>query len=110
MKNHPNQMEKYACLWSEVRLVIAALALFIGGIPPAVKFGILAPGSAILTLAWIVSGLAAVLLAYEYFVHRKVFNTKKPHDMLAFLILVISGINLGLVPILGRNIGMSIIY
>lgn len=108
MNTHPNKFETYSFLWSEARLVIAAVALFIGGVPPAVKYGLLASGSTVLTMSWIVSGLASVYLLYEYYVHKKVFPTKKSHDSVTFFISVISGINLGLTGVLGRNFGMSI--
>src|SRR3989344_2566175 len=37
--NH-NNLERYSFLWSEVRLIIAALALFLGGVSPLLKLGL----------------------------------------------------------------------
>ncbi len=112
MFNHMqrNKIEKFSFLWSEARLVIAALALFIGGIPPLVAYGPFPSGltRTLLVLSWIISGLASGYLLYEWSQHRKLFASKKPFDVAAFAIMVISGINLGITGLFGRNIGMSI--
>lgn len=111
---HPDRLEQYSFLWSEARLVIAALALFLGGVPPVLKFfpipafyGLIA---SLLTLSWIISGVAAGYLIYRWHMaHHTVFGGKDTKDTGAFLVLAVSGINLGLAGILSTNIGMSII-
>ena len=110
---HPDKLERYSFLWSEVRLLIAAGALFLGGIPPVIKFlpipqfyGIV---SSLLTLSWVISGLAAGYLAYRWYAtHQTVFGGKEIKDTAAFLVSVVSGLNLGLAGLLGKNIGMSV--
>ncbi len=116
IKEHttPEKLEYYSFLWSEVRLVIAAVALFIGGTPPilllvpvASLYGLMYLG---LKLAWIVSGVAAAYLAYRWYEGgQKLFGGKDTKDTVAFLVSVVSGINLGLVGFLGQNIGMSLV-
>lgn len=109
----PERLEYYSFVWSEVRLIIAAVALFIGGAPPIY---LIAPTSFFslaqtgLTVAWLISGVSAVYLLYRWYGNgMKVFGGKETKDTLAFIALVVSGINLGLVPLLGKNIGMSIL-
>ncbi|QQG37920.1 MAG: hypothetical protein HYS26_04830 [Candidatus Kaiserbacteria bacterium] len=105
----PSALEKYAFLWSEVRLVIAAVALLIGGFPPIL---LLLPTPAtwlLLRLAWIISGLAAGYLLYRWYTGgQKVFGGKDSKDLGAFFVSVVSGLNLGILGLLGTNIGMSI--
>ena len=100
-------IEKYSFLWSEARLVIAAVALFIGGQPPLLK---ILPGAyGLLGLFWLVSGVAAGYLLYRWFKVRTLFGAKEKLDLYAFFVMVVSGINLGLTPLVG-NIGMSLLY
>ena len=103
-------LERMSFMWSEARLLIAALALFLGGVPPIIEFAGWLPGVGLgLTLAWVISGLASLYLAYRWFsAGEKIFGTGNSRDLLAFTVLVVSGINLGLAGVLGRNIGMSI--
>ncbi len=115
IKEHttPDQLERYSFLWSEIRLIIASVALFIGGIPPIVLLNPLYTlrglVSLLLTLSWIVSGLASAYLIYRWNKGGKMlFGGKKPLDLYTFFIMVISGLNLGLAGLLGNNIGMSI--
>ena len=107
---HPDQLEKYAFLWSEARLPIAAVALFLGGVSPIIKiFAYSNFISALLSLSWIISGVASVYLLYMWYTKgMKLFGGTDHRDAGAFFISVVSGINLGLVGILGINIGMSI--
>ena len=115
IKEHtnPDALEKYAFLWSEVRLPIAALALFLGGVPPVYYLlripgliGIVGGG---LTICWLISGLASLYLLYRWYVGgQKIFGKSDMQDMVAFFVLVVSGINLGLVGVTGSNIGMRI--
>lgn len=109
---NPRQLEMYSFWWSEVRLVIAAVALFIGGVPPIYllapsgMFGIARLG---LVAAWIISGLAAGYLLYRWYDGgQKVFGGKDHKDTLAFLVMAVSGLNLGFTGIFGRNIGMAV--
>ena len=108
---HPDNLVRYSFLWSEVRLLIAAVALFIGGTPPALKFlpglsGIVGP---LLTLSWIISGVAAGYLLYRWNKNnRMLFGKNDRKDMIYFLVMVVSGFNLGLAGIMGKNIGMTI--
>jgi len=113
IKKHtnPDNLEKYSFLWSEVRLVIAAVALFLGGFPPVLKitpyalYGVVEP---LLTLCWIISGLASAYLLYRWFVgNKKLFGGSDTKDTIPFFVSVISGLNLGIAG-LGTNIGMTI--
>lgn len=110
---HPDKLEKYSFLWSELRLLIAAVALFIGGVPPILflirvpfLYGII---GTLLTLCWIVSGLASGYLLYRWFTGgKRVFGTNDWKDTTAFFVSVISGFNLGIAGLSGSNIGMAI--
>lgn len=109
----PIRLERYSFLWSEARLVIAAIALLIGGVPVLRAIlpmaSLFAVVGAFLTLAWIVSGIASAYLLYRWIkAKRKIFGGNKPLDTAAFLVSVISGINLGITGLTARNIGMSI--
>jgi len=110
---NPDQLEKYSFLWSEFRLIISAIALFIGGVPPVIAFNpfpsLYSPIGSLLSLAWIISGIASAYLLYRWKNNKKMlFGAKNPLDTYAFFVSIISGINLGLAGILNRNIGMSI--
>jgi hypothetical protein len=114
IKEHttPEKLERYSFLWSEVRLLIAALALFLGGVPPALYFirvsGLYGTIHSLLTIAWLVSGAAALYLFYKWYKGRMLFGGKVQMDTYAFFVMVVSGVNLGLTGLLGNNIGMSI--
>jgi hypothetical protein len=110
---NPKQLETYSFWWSETRLLIAAAALFLGGVPPVyfvappAMLGITQLG---LTAAWIVSGLASAYLLWRWYDGgQKVFGGKQSKDIFAFLVMIVSGINLGLTGIFGQNIGMSLV-
>ncbi|MFZ2484762.1 MAG: hypothetical protein WAX80_00570 [Minisyncoccia bacterium] len=108
----PEKLERYSFLWTEVRLVIAAIALFIGGVPPLLKitpYSLYGPMSSLLTIAWIISGLSAAYLLYRWYKGgMNLFGTQNMQDKVTFLIATISGINLGIVGLLRTNIGMNI--
>lgn len=115
LKEHttPERLERYSFLWSEVRLIVAAVALLLGGVPPVLYFLSFSPlyglVYALLKLAWVVSGVASGYLLYRWYAGgQKVFGGSDMKDMVAFFVSVVSGINLGLVGLLGTNIGMSI--
>ena len=102
-------------MWSEVRLLVAAVALFLGGVPPALFIGMNVPAMypivlLVLKLCWLVSGVAAVYLLYRWLAgDRMLFGRKNDAmDTGAFLVMTVSGINLGLVGLIGQNIGMTI--
>lgn len=106
----PATLEKYSFLWSQARLVIASVALFLGGIPPVLYF--MSGSSSLiyngLKLAWIISGVASVYMLYRWNTNgRMLFGAKIQRDTIAFFVSVVSGINLGIVGLLGSNIGMS---
>jgi len=111
----PENLEKYSFLWSEARLIIAAFALLLGGTPPlywllgsSVFYGLV---GTILTLSWLISGAASVYLGWRWYTGgQKVFGKKDMRDTVMFFVSVISGINLGLVPLIGNNIGMRIAW
>jgi len=117
MKEHmtPHNLERYSFQWSEARLVIASVALFLGGFPPALFF-IRIPAFyglvySLLGLAWIISGAAAVYMLYRWNGNgKKVFGGNNDHDMYAFWITVVSGLNLGYAGISSSNIGLSITH
>jgi hypothetical protein len=106
----PAQLERNSFLWSEARLVIAAVALFLGGVPPLVRFvGYSGATLGLLKLAWIVSGVASAYLAYRWYTGgQKVFGGKDQKDIAAFAVSVLSGLNLGWTGLSGNNVGMSI--
>jgi len=105
----PSKLERYSFLWSMVRLVLAALALFIGGYPVATKIFPIPLTSSLLILCWLISGVASVYLVYRWNKEgQKIFGKRDTLDTVAFFVTAVSGVNLGLVPILGTNIGMSI--
>ena len=113
-QTHPEALEKYSFLWSEARLVVASIALFAGGVPPIwyvfggvpSLFGLISAG---LTLAWIISGVASAYLLYRWNKAKwEIFGGKKQTDVVAFGISVVSGLNLGIAGLFGRNIGLRV--
>ncbi len=114
IKHHtqPHMLEKYSFLWSEARLAIAAVALFLGGvppltlIPPPILYGL---GGLVLTLSWIISGVASAYLLYRWIKSNKMlFGKKEAMDTVAFFVSIVSGFNLGLTGLSGTNPGMRI--
>lgn len=107
---------KYSFLWTIIRLPIAAVALFVGGTPPiyllfsSIGLGGLPLLQTGLTISWIISGAASAYLLYTWYQHKmKLFGKNDVVDMGTFLVATISGINLGLVGLIGTNIGMNIV-
>jgi len=115
IKKHsePDSLERYSFWWSEARLVIAAIALFIGGVP---VLWVILPVPAlygfvrfILSLSWLISGLASGYMLYRWMSGgKKLFGKKDSLDTTVFFVSVVSGINLGIAGLLGINIGMAI--
>jgi len=112
---HQNKLERYAFLWSEARLLIASVALFLGGIPVLIFIIRTIPFIAsilglVLTLSWIISGVASAYLLYKWLMGGRIlFGGKARLDTVAFLVSVISGLNLGIVGLFGTNVGMNIL-
>lgn len=114
IKHHtqPHLLERYSFLWSEARLVIAAISLFLGGTP---LLAFIIPGlygmvGTLLMLAWIISGLASAYLLYRWFTGaKKLFGGNDRWDTVAFFVSVISGLNLGITGLTRNNPGMSFI-
>jgi len=106
----PENLEKWSFLWSEARLMLAAIALFLGGIPLVVKvLPSLSIAWSLLNVAWIISGIASAYLLYRWYTGgQKLFGGKDNKDTFAFFISVVSGLNLGIAGVLGSNIGMNI--
>lgn len=108
----PDKLERYAFLWSEARLMVASLSLISGGVPVVFKifkigfYGLIV---SILNLVYIISGLASAYLLYVWYKGgKKLFGTNDTKDLITFMVMNISGINLGLMPILSKNFGMSV--
>ncbi len=111
IKEHttPKKLERYAFLWSLLRMVIAALSLFLGGMPIYYKVVSSSSGGGLLTLAWIISGVAAFYLGYLWLQNgKKVFGGDQKITIF-FLIMVVTGINLGWTGIAGNNVGMNLV-
>lgn len=107
--DQPQKLIRYSFQWSQVRLLIASLALFIGGRPPIFLIFNGSPAGIVwflLQLCWLISGLASLYLLYSWNKNgRKLFGVMVQNDRIAFFISVISGVNLGLAALVG-NIGM----
>lgn len=108
-----NQLDQYAFYWSQARLLIAAVALFIGGVPPVLAFNPISSLSSmissLLNLAWIISGVVSAYLLYRWITSgKKLFGVKNSLDTTAFMVNIITGFNLGWTGISGNNFGMSI--
>ena len=106
------KLEKYSFNWSILRLVLGSAALFLGGVPPVLivnpipsLYGVL---SSLLHVAWIISGLASVYLLYRWSLSKKVFGSAEKIDVYTFFIMIVTGFNLGITGLLGKNIGMAI--
>ncbi|MCA9364158.1 hypothetical protein KC727_02975 [Candidatus Kaiserbacteria bacterium] len=113
IKEHttPDRLEYYAFMWSLARLVIAALSLFFGATPIAYHLLGFSGTATLLPLFWLISGAAAVYLGYRWHVGgQKLFGRTDQKERIAFLVMAITGINLGLVSITGTNFGMGLIY
>ena len=113
IKRSPQELERWSFLWSEVRLVIAAFALFLGGVPPIYRIlpvaGLFGIEGFLVRLCWIVSGVAAAYLLYRWnATGQKVFGGKQTKDVVAFFVSVVSGLNLGIAGLISVNIGMRI--
>lgn len=106
----PAELERNSFMWSQARLVIAAAALLLGGVPPLTLLLGSSPGVwSLLRIFWIISGVASAYLGYRWFTGgQRVFGGKDNKDTAAFLVSVVTGLNLGWTGLAGNNIGMSI--
>jgi hypothetical protein len=109
----PDKLEEYSFLWSEVRLVVASIALFIGGVPPVIAFNPIPSMywliQQLLTVCWIISGAAVAYLLYRWSKGGKtLFGERRPYDTYAFFAMIVTGLNLGVTGLFGRNPGMSV--
>lgn len=107
---------RYAFLWTIARLILAAIALLIGGTPlinailGIVSLNQLPIVGAGLTIAWLITGASSAYLLYSWHIHnRTLFGKHDVIDMGAFLIAAISGINLGIMGVIGVNIGITMV-
>jgi hypothetical protein len=107
----PERLERYAFLWSLARMVIAAVSLFFGAVPVAYRLGGASGLTAsLMPLFWLISGAAAIYLLYIWYQSgMKLFGKDDPKDKTAFLVMCITGINLGYAAI-GSNIGINLTY
>lgn len=106
----PSYLERYSFLWTEVRLVVAALSLIVGGYPIALRIIPIPLTGSLLVLCWVISGVASGYLGYRWYIGgQKLFGGSHMKDTVAFGVAVVSGINLGIVGLLGQNIGMSLL-
>lgn len=104
-------LDRYAFYWSEARLVVSALALFMGGVPPVLMLnpfpalgGVLGN---LLTLAWVISGVVSLYLLYRWLKNnKKLYGRVNVRDRVAFCITAVTGLNLGFAGIATVNIGM----
>ena len=114
IKEHttPKNLFKYAFMWNQVRLVVAAASLIVGGFPVALRIFSSSNSmvGSLLTLSWIISGVAALYLLYMWFQSgKKLWGGSERTDVAAFWVAIISGLHLGIAGILGTNIGMTVI-
>ena len=114
IKEHttPKNLFKYAFMWNQVRLVVAAASLILGGFPVALRIFSSSNSmvGSLLTLSWIISGVAALYLLYMWFQSgKKLWGGSERTDVAAFWVAIISGLHLGIAGILGTNIGMTVI-
>ncbi len=99
-------LERYSFMWSLARMGIGALSLFFGATPILYTF----VGGSVMSVAWLISGVASIYLGYQWYQGgRTLFGTKKTQDTVAFLLMVLTGINLGYAAI-GGNISMMFTY
>lgn len=118
IKEHttPEKLLHYSFLWSLLSILFTAFTLFLGASPVIFKIipssfsSLFSLVSSLLAASWIISGLAAGYLLYRWNTGGKmVFGGKKRHDLVAFFILVVTGLNLGFAGLFGSNIALSII-
>ena len=103
------KLELYAFYWSLARMLIAAISLFFGATPIAYRLiGFNSGVSSLLQLFWLISGVAALFLAYQWYKNGfAVFGGTDKKDQVALGIMIVTGLNLGLASGMS-NIGIGI--
>jgi len=108
----PEKLERYAFLWSLINLVITAFSLFFGAMPIAYMFMGSSSNlvSSLLPLAWLITGAAAIYLGYLFHKNeQKLFGGTDKKNKITFLIMVVTGINIGFAAI-STNIAMGLVW
>lgn len=110
----PGNLERCAFYWLWGLLLVSALALLVGVNQPHPKFfrPLYWPMQ---ELAWLLSGIAAVYLVYRWQqADRQLFPDGKIHfvnkDKLAFWLMILTGLNVGLTSVIGHNIFLSLFW
>ncbi|GEM_PF-671814 len=111
IKEHttPEKLEYYAFMWSMLRMVIAAISLFFGAMPIYFRLAGYSSSMPLLTIAWIISGVSALYLGYLWLQSGKKVLGGEQRITIFFLIMVVTGLNLGWTGIANNNIGMNLV-
>ena len=105
-----SSLEKYSFYILLALLVFSAAALFLGGRPPVT----LITGSSsvvwqLLSLCWLLSGVSAAYLAYQWAQNKKqLFARNDIKDTMAFVFIVAAGLNMGIAGATGVNIFLDL--
>ena len=105
-----SSLERYSFYVLLALLVFSAVALFLGGRPPIT----LITGSSsvvwqLLSLGWLLSGVSAGYLAYQWAQNKKqLFGRSDIEDTLAFVFMIAAGLNLGITGATGVNIFLDL--
>ena len=107
----PDKLERYSFLTLLSALGFSAIALFNGGYPIITMILGYSNSYSLLSIAWLVSGAAAVYLSYLYWKNnKKVFGGGDKKSELAFLFALLLGYNLGLTALIRENIFFNIFH
>jgi hypothetical protein len=109
-KVQQRSLVEWAFMWNQARLIIAGITLVIAQqVPVLVYLPVLGRlASSFMVLAWLISGVAAVYLIYNWYTSGKtVFGGNDTKDVIAFWVATISGVHLGLAAIY-TNIGFAV--
>lgn len=101
---------KYSFYWLMLLLLFSAGAMFLGARPPVTLiFGYSSSAVwSILDICWIVSGVAAAYLVYQWQQHnRQVFGGRETKDRIAFWFMIVVGLNMGVAGIFGPNLFLN---
>ncbi len=115
MKEHttPEALEKYSFQWMIVCLVLTALSLFFGATPIATQIFGYSNNlvGTLLNLSWLISGVASAFLLYFWNQKgQKLFGESDKKHKFLFLLMIVIGLNIGLIILIGNNILMSIFW
>jgi len=99
--------------WNQLRLVIAGATLVLAKQSPILMYlyiPLITPlAASLMSLAWIISGLAGAYLIYAWNkAGRTIFGGNERKDVIAFWIATITGVHLGIAGLVGLNIGFSV--